>query len=156
MAKFHLGVPLGSVGISRWQTALTDDLWLRLFLLCLLDEIRPCVIFRWAASTSAQSHWRWGERREREFGPSILTKYRLVHHCDFFCPFQMFKFIPKAAIWLKLGEVPFVFCPVILYFLCRLWTTIPLYLFLYRSSWSELRGHELPIWTKRNIWCPQI
>lgn len=111
MARFHLGVPLGWVGIGCWQTALTDDLWLRLFLLCLLDEIKLCVIFRWAASTSAQSHWRWGEPREREFGPSILTKYRLVHHCDYLSLANV-QICSQSSYLIKVGRgsICFPFC----------------------------------------------
>lgn len=62
-----------------------------------------------------------------------------------FCPFQMFKFIPKAAIWLKLWEVPFVFCPVILYFLCRLWTTI-----LFICFFTDHRGASCEVTSTRS------
>lgn len=40
--------------------------------------IFPCVTFRWPVRIIARYHWRWGERRENEFGPSILTKSRSV------------------------------------------------------------------------------
>lgn len=123
MGKFYLGVPLGSVGISRWQTALMDDLWLRLFLLCLLDEIRPCYFqmgSQYQRSVPLEVRRAEGERVRAKHPDKIPVGTSL----GLFCPFQMFKFIPKSAIWLKLWDFPFVFLPLILYFLCRLWTTI--------------------------------
>lgn len=54
------------------------------FFVCSVNEafvrrfICPHVAFRWAVHISAQYHWRWGEQRENEFEPSILTRYRSV------------------------------------------------------------------------------
>lgn len=61
-----------------------------LFLPCLLSNWSHCCelhfflccffffFFRWEVNISALYRWRWGEQREREFEPNILTRYRWV------------------------------------------------------------------------------